>query len=79
MTKDVLQDVSFTARGGRDHGAGRPLRLRQEHLRPACRQIMGCHQGSIKVGGVDISTVDPEVLLSDYSMVFRMWCCLMTR
>ncbi|MFQ7106839.1 MAG: ABC transporter ATP-binding protein, partial [Neglectibacter timonensis] len=28
-------------------------------------------RGSIKVGGVDISTVDPEVLLSDYSMVFQ--------
>ncbi|MBQ6866131.1 MAG: ATP-binding cassette domain-containing protein, partial [Clostridia bacterium] len=28
-------------------------------------------KGSIKVGGVDISTVDPEVLLTDYSMVFQ--------
>ncbi len=28
-------------------------------------------RGSIQVGGVDISTVDPEVLLSDYSMVFQ--------
>ena len=27
--------------------------------------------GTIRVGGVDISTVDPEVLLSDYSMVFQ--------
>ena len=28
-------------------------------------------EGTIKVGGVDISTVDPEVLLRDYSMVFQ--------
>ena len=28
-------------------------------------------RGSIQVDGVDISTVDPEVLLSDYSMVFQ--------
>ena len=28
-------------------------------------------EGSIKVGGVDISTVDPEALLTDYSMVFQ--------
>ncbi len=28
-------------------------------------------KGTIKVGGVDISTVDPEVLLTDYSMVFQ--------
>ena len=28
-------------------------------------------KGVIRVGGVDISTVDPEVLLRDYSMVFQ--------
>lgn len=28
-------------------------------------------KGSVLVGGVDISGVDPEVLLSDYSMVFQ--------
>ena len=28
-------------------------------------------QGQIAVGSVDISTVDPEVLLTDYSMVFQ--------
>ncbi len=28
-------------------------------------------KGSIEVGGVDISTVDPEVLLTDYAMVFQ--------
>ncbi|MCR4709334.1 MAG: ATP-binding cassette domain-containing protein, partial [Clostridiales bacterium] len=28
-------------------------------------------EGSIKVGGTDIKTVDPEVLLTDYSMVFQ--------
>ena len=28
-------------------------------------------EGTIRVGGVDIQTVDPEVLLGDYSMVFQ--------
>ena len=28
-------------------------------------------EGTIQVGGVDISTVDPEALLRDYSMVFQ--------
>ena len=32
---------------------------------------MGVTEGTIRVGGVDIHTVDPEVLLSDYSMVFQ--------
>ena len=27
--------------------------------------------GSVKVGGVDVSTVDPEALLGDYSVVFQ--------
>ena len=42
--KEVLHDVSFTAKEGESDGAGRPLRLGQEHLRPAGRQIVGCHQ-----------------------------------
>ena len=28
-------------------------------------------EGTIRVGGVDIASVDPEVLLTDYSMVFQ--------
>ena len=28
-------------------------------------------EGSIRVGGIDINSVDPEVLLTDYSMVFQ--------
>ena len=28
-------------------------------------------EGTIRVGGIDIATVDPEVLLGDYSMVFQ--------
>ena len=28
-------------------------------------------RGTIKVGGIDISTVDPDALLTDYSMVFQ--------
>ena len=34
-------------------------------------RLWDIQSGRIKVGGVDISTVDPEVLLTDYSMVFQ--------
>lgn len=34
-------------------------------------RLWDINEGSIKVGGVDIATIDPEVLLSDYSMVFQ--------
>ena len=43
--KAVLHDVSFTAKGRRDHRAGGPLRLRQKHLRPAGRPPVGRHRG----------------------------------
>ena len=42
---------------------------------PTCARLAArlwdIEQGQITVGGVDIATVDPEVLLTDYSMVFQ--------
>ena len=69
--KDVLRDVSFTAREGEvtalvgPSGSGKST-----CARPAAR-LWDVTKGSIRVGGVDIATVDPEVLLRDYSMVFQ--------
>ena len=40
-------------------------------MRQTCRQTLDVTAGRILVGGVDISKVDPEVLLTDYSMVFQ--------
>ena len=34
-------------------------------------RLWDASSGTIRVGGVDISTIDPEVLLTDYSMVFQ--------
>ena len=68
--KEVLHDVSFTAKEGRSR-AGGSLRLRQEHLGAAGRPAVGYYGWPHYRGGVDISTVDPEVLLTDYSMVFQ--------
>ena len=69
--KDVLQDVSFTAKEGEITalvGPPAPARAPAHGLPPDCGDVT---RGSIQVGGVDISTVEPEVLLSDYSMVFQ--------
>ena len=69
--KKVLDGVSFTAREGEvtalvgPSGSGKST-----CARPAAR-LWDVTEGSIKVGGVDISTVDPEALLTDYSMVFQ--------
>ena len=75
----VLHDVSFTAKEGEITALVGPSGSSKSTCARLARPPVGCHRGTIKVGGVDIATVDPEVLLTDYSMVFRMWCCLTTR
>ena len=43
----------------------------QKHLCASGRPPVGYYGRPHYRGGVDISTVDPEVLLTDYSMVFQ--------
>lgn len=69
--KDVLQDVSFTAREGEITALVGPSGSGKSTCARLAARLWDITRGSIKVGGVDISTVDPEVLLSDYSMVFQ--------
>ena len=69
--KPVLKNVSFTAKqneitaliGGSGGGKTTCASLAARFYEPDA--------GRITVGGVDISTVDPEVLLSDFSIVFQ--------
>ena len=69
--KEVLHDVSFTAKEGEvtalvgSSGSGKSTCAR------LAARLWDISKGVICVGGVDISTVDPEVLLRDYSMVFQ--------
>lgn len=69
--KEVLHDVSFTAKEGEvtalvgSSGSGKSTCAR------LAARLWDISKGVIRVGGVDISTVDPEVLLRDYSMVFQ--------
>lgn len=69
--KEVLHDVSFTAKEGQvtalvgSSGSGKSTCAR------LAARLWDVDSGHICVGGVDISTVDPEVLLTDYSMVFQ--------
>lgn len=69
--KGVLHDVSFTAKEGEvtalvgSSGSGKSTCAR------LAARLWDISKGVIRVGGVDISTVDPEVLLRDYSMVFQ--------
>ena len=69
--KKVLDGVSFTAKEGEvtalvgSSGSGKSTCAR------LAARLWDVTEGSIKVGGVDISIVDPEALLTDYSMVFQ--------
>ena len=65
----VLNDVSFVAKQGEvtaligPSGGGKTTRL--------ASRFWDVNQGTITVGGMDISQIDPETLMSLYSIVFQ--------
>lgn len=62
----------FHGKAGRGHSAHRPLWRWQIHRLQARRAAFGdVNSGKITLGGIDISTIDPETLLKSYSMVFQ--------
>ena len=69
--KQVLNGVSFTAKEGEVTALVGPSGSGKSTCTRLAARLWDTGSGTIKVGGVDISTVDPEVLLSDYSMVFQ--------
>ena len=68
---DVLRGVSFTAKEGEVTALVGPSGSGKSTCARLAARLWDINGGTIKVGGVDISTVDPEVLLTDYSMVFQ--------
>ena len=71
VLKQVLQDVSFTAKEGEVTALVGPSGSGKSTCARLAARLWDITSGRITVGGVDISTVDPEVLLTDYSMVFQ--------
>lgn len=69
--KDVLRDVSFIAKEGEVTALVGPSGSGKSTCARLAARLWDISRGSIKVGGVDISTIDPEMLLRDYSMVFQ--------
>ena len=67
----VLHDVSFTAKEGEITALVGPSGSGKSTCARLAARLWDITGGPIKVGGVDIATVDPEVLLTDYSMVFQ--------
>ena len=69
--KQVLRDVSFTAKEGEVTALVGPSGSGKSTCARLAARLWDITADRITVGGVDISTVDPEVLLTDYSMVFQ--------
>ena len=68
---EVLHDVSFTAKEGEVTALVGPSGSGKSTCARLAARLWDVTGGSIEVGGVDIKTVDPETLLTDYSMVFQ--------
>ena len=69
--KLVLDGVGFTAKEGEVTALVGPSGSGKSTCARLAARLWDVTGGRITVGGVDISTVEPEVLLTDYSMVFQ--------
>ncbi|MDO4852715.1 MAG: ABC transporter ATP-binding protein [Clostridia bacterium] len=69
--EQVLKGVSFTAKEGEVTALVGPSGSGKSTCARLAARLWDHSEGKITVGGVDISTIDPETLLTDYSMVFQ--------
>ncbi len=68
---NVLKDVSFTAKQGEVTALVGPSGGGKTTATKLASRFWDIQGGTIKLGGVDISTVDPETLLKKFSIVFQ--------
>ena len=68
---DVLTDVSFTAKQGEVTALIGPSGGGKTTISRLAARFWDVNSGKITLGGVDISKIDPETLLSNYSIVFQ--------
>ena len=69
--KQVLHGVSFTAKEGEVTALVGPSGSGKSTCARLAARLWDIDSGTIRVGGVDIASIDPETLLTDYSMVFQ--------
>ncbi len=68
---DVLKDVSFTARQGQVTALIGPSGGGKTTISRLAARFWDVGSGKITLGGEDISGIDPETLLKNYSIVFQ--------
>ena len=69
--EQVLKDVSFTAKQGRVTALIGPSGGGKTTVSRLAARFWDCQKGAITVGGMNVSDIDPESLLSLYSIVFQ--------
>ncbi len=69
--EEVINGVSFTAKQGEVTALSGPSGCGKSTISRLASRFWDVDEGSITLGGVDISTVDPETLLEHYSIVFQ--------
>ena len=67
----VLKDVSFTAKQGEVTALVGPSGGGKTTVSRLAARFWDINRGKITVGGMDVSRIDPEALLSLYSIVFQ--------
>ena len=67
----VLKDVSFTAKQGEVTALVGPSGGGKTTVSRLAARFWDINRGKIAVGGMDVSRIDPETLLSLYSIVFQ--------
>ena len=68
---EVLKDVSFTAKQGRVTALIGPSGGGKTTISRLAARFWDVNTGKITLGGEDISEIDPETLLKNYSIVFQ--------
>ena len=69
--EQVLHGVSFTAKEGEVTALVGPSGSGKSTCARLAARLWDIDSGTIRVGGVNIADIDPETLLTDYSMVFQ--------
>ena len=67
----VLDGVTFTAKKGEVTALVGPSGSGKSTCARLAARLWDATEGHVTVGGVDVATVDPEVLLRDFSVVFQ--------
>lgn len=69
--KNVLTDVSFTAKQGEVTALVGPSGGGKTTVSRLAARFWDADKGKVTVGGVDVKTADPETLLGSFSIVFQ--------